>query len=325
MKALVGTTYGSPDVLRLEEVEDPVPEPGHVLVRIRAASVNAGDYRLLRGEPYLARPLMGGLRGPNPPVRGWDGAGVVEAIGDGVDDLAVGDEVFGSGSATFAELASLRAEKVAPKPPHLTFEEAAALPVAGVTALQALQRSGVGEGRRVLVNGAGGGVGTFTVQIAKSMGAHVTAVCSARNVDLATNLGADRVIDYGSEDFTRNGARYDVVVDNVGTRPLRALRRTLTKRGTLVIVGGGKGRVGGALFRFAGAVVLTRLGGPRLMPFITRSSRTDLLALADLVAAGKLRPVIERTYPLAEAAEAIRYVETGHARGKVIVVPEGAR
>jgi NADPH:quinone reductase-like Zn-dependent oxidoreductase len=322
MKAVVGTTYGPAEALQLADVETPVPAAGEVLARVRAASVNAGDWRLMRGEPLLARPLMGGLRGPKPPVRGWDFAGVVEAVGPGVTDFRPGDEVFGRTSGAFADLTAPDADRLAPKPPDMSFEAAAALPVAGITALQALRdRADVRPGQRVLVNGAAGGVGTFAVQIAKALGAEVTAVCSARNAAQAAELGADRVIDYALVDFTRDGVRYDVVLDNVGSRSLRALRRALTPRGTLVLVGGGKGRLLGP-FRLLGAVaVANRFSRRRLLTFLAKPNRADLLELAALVDAGKVRPVIDRTYPLAEAPEAIAYVETGHARGKVIVVP----
>jgi len=320
MQAIVGRKYGSADGLRLEEIEDPVAEPGHVVVRVRAASVNAGDWRLMRGEPYLARPLMGGLRGPKPPVRGWDLAGVVESVGADVTDLRPGDEVFGTGQGTFAELVSAKAQKLAPKPPRLSFEDASALPVAGITALQALRdRAGVEPGQRVLVNGAAGGVGTFTVQIAKTLRADVTAVCNSRNTKLVTELGADKVLAYDLVDFSGNGTRYDAIIDNVGSRPLRALRRALKRDGVLVVVGGGKGRYVGALGRLAAVVVLNRFTSQRLRPFLANTTRSELLRLADLVEAGQLKPVIERTYPLPEAAEAIRYVDTGHARGKVVV------
>jgi NADPH:quinone reductase-like Zn-dependent oxidoreductase len=322
MKAIVGTTYGPAERLRLSDVAEPVPAAGEVVARVRAASVNAGDWRMMRGEPLLARPLMGGLRGPEQPVRGWDFAGVVESVGADVTEFRAGDEVFGRANGAFAELTAADARRLAPKPPALSFEAAAALPVAGVTALQALRdRAGVQPGQRVLVNGAAGGVGTFAVQIAKALGAEVTAVCSARNAEQAVALGADRIIDYARDDFTRDGTRYEVVLDNVGSRSLRSLRRALTPRGTLVVVGGGKGRLLGPLRLLGAAAVANRFTRRRLLPFLAKPNRADLLELIALVDAGKLRPAIDRTYPLEQAPAAIAYVETGHARGKVIVVP----
>jgi NADPH:quinone reductase-like Zn-dependent oxidoreductase len=263
--------------------------------------------------------MMGGLRGPNPAVRGWDVAGVVESVGAGVDDLQPGDEVFGASVATFAELAVADAARLAPKPGALSFEEAAAIPIAGVSALQSLRKAGVAARQRVLVHGASGGVGTFAVQLATLLGATVTGVCSTRNAELAATLGADRVVDYGQIDFTREGVRYDVIVDNVGNRSLAALRRALAPRGTLVVVGGGYGRIVGPLGTFGRILVLNLLVRQRLVPFIAKTNRADLVELANLVVEGRLRPVVSRAYPLAEAASAIAYVETGHPPGKVVV------
>jgi NADPH:quinone reductase-like Zn-dependent oxidoreductase len=319
MQAVVGTRYGPARGLRVEDVPDPVPADDEVVVSVRAASVNAGDWRIMRGEPWLARPMMGGLRGPNPPVRGWDYAGVVVSVGGAVTDVAVGDEVFGSSTATFAELAAANAERAAPKPPGLSFEDAAALPVAGVTALQALRRAEVEPGRRVLVNGAAGGVGTFAVQIAKARGAEVTGVCSGGNADFVRGLGADRVVDYGSEDFTRQGTRYDAVLDCVGNRSIRALRRALAPHGTLVAIGGGSGKLLGPLRLLAAATIVDRFVGQRLIAFLARTTRADLLELASLVESGRVRPAVDRTVSLAQAADAIAYVESHHARGKVVV------
>jgi NADPH:quinone reductase-like Zn-dependent oxidoreductase len=321
VQAIVNARYGSADDLKLEEVDVPTLERDHVLVRVRASSVNPLDWRIMRGEPYLARPLMG-MRGPEPSVRGADVAGTVEAVGEGVTDFRPGDEVFGVGSGAFAELAVARAEKLAPKPASLTFEEAAALPIAGLAGLQALRDHGQLErGQSVLINGAAGGVGTFAVQIAKALGGNVTAVCSTRNVEAIRSLGADHVVDYTVADFTRDGTRYDLIVDNVGNRSLRALRRALTSDGTIVVVTGKGGRLVGPLGHLGAAFVLNRLVGQRLVPFMAKPNRADLLVLAELVETGKLRPVIERTYPLRDTAEAVRYVETGHARAKVVVVP----
>ena len=319
MQAVVGRRYGNPKALRLEDVPEPQAEAGTVLVRVRAASVNAGDWRLTRGLPLIARPMMGGLRGPSPAVRGWDFAGVVESVGAGVEELAVGEEVFGNGVSTFAQLVSAKADRVAPKPGSLTFEEAAAIPVAGVSALQSLRRAEIEPGRRVLVNGAGGGVGTFSVQIAKWLGADVTAVCSGRNAELARSLGADRVIDYAVEDFTRERGAYDVVVDNVGNRSLRAMRRALAKDGTLVVLGGGHGRILGPLGGLGAVLLLNRFVSQRLIPFLAKPTRADLEELAGLVEAGTIRVVVDRTYPLQDTPAAVAYVEEGHARGKVVV------
>ena len=319
MQAIVGRKYGSAEGLRIEEIPDPVAADDEILVKVRAASVNAGDWRIMRGEPWLARPMMGGLRGPDPPVRGWDYAGVVETVGAAVTDIAVGDEVFGSWTATFAELAAVKAERAAPKPPGISFEEAAALPVAGVTALQALRRAGVEPGRRVLVNGAAGGVGSFAVQIAKVRGAEVTGVCSERNVDFVRGLGADDTVDYGREDFTRKGAQYDAVLDCVGNRSISALRHALTPHGTLVEIGGGSGKLLGPLRVLAAAAIVDRFVGQRLMPFLAKPTRADLLELAELVESGRVRPAVDRTVPLSQAAGAIAHVETHHARGKVVL------
>ena len=321
MKAFVNTEYGSPDVLRLEELETPVPDPDEVLLRVHAASVNALDWRMLRGSPYAARPMMGGVRRPKSTLRGRDVAGVVEAVGAGVTDLKPGDEVFGVCGGAFADFTTALAASLAPKPAWLTFEQAAAIPIAGVTALQALRDRGrVKPGEKVLVNGAAGGVGTFTVQVAKALGADVTAVCSTRNVELVRSLGADRVVDYTAEDFSRSGTRYDLIVDNVSSRPLRTMRRVLAPKGRLVVVGG-HGDVLGPLWRLAAAFVLDKVVSNDLIVFIADVNRDDLLVLAGLAEDGRLTPAIERTYPLAEVPDAIRYVETGHARAKVVVTP----
>jgi NADPH:quinone reductase-like Zn-dependent oxidoreductase len=255
------------------------------------------------------------------PVRGWDLAGVVESVGDGVEDLHPGDEVFGTGDGTFAELATARADRLAPKPAGLSFETAGAIGVAGITALQALRdRLHVKPGQRVLVTGAGGGVGTYAVQLAKTYDAEVTGVCSGRKVDLVRELGADRVIDYAVEDFTRDRRRYDAIVDVAGTRSLGATRRALAVDGTLVVIGG-KGKVAGPLARLAKVMILKRLARrQRLMPFLAHTNRADLLELAHMIEAGEIRAVIDRTWELADAAAAIRHVEDGHVRGKAVVV-----
>jgi NADPH:quinone reductase-like Zn-dependent oxidoreductase len=321
VKAFVNTEYGSPDVLRLVEMETPAPDPDGVLLRIHAASVNALDWRMLRGTPYAARPMMGGILRPKSTFRGRDVAGTVEAVGTDVTDLKPGDEVFGVCGGAFADYATAAPENLAPKPGWLTFEQAAAIPIAGVTALQALRDRGrVQAGENVLVNGAAGGVGTFTVQVAKALGADVTAVCSTRNVDLVRSLGADRVLDYTAEDFVRDGVRHDLIVDNVSSRSLRALRRVLTPKGRLVVVGG-HGDVLGPLWRWATVYALDKIVSNDLIVFVADVNRDDLLFLAGLAEDGRLTPAIERTYPLAEVPEAVRYVETGHARAKIVVTP----
>lgn len=321
MKAMLNRRYGAAEDMKLEEIDPPALTSGHVIVRVRAASVNAGDWRLMRGWPRIARPMMGGFRGADPPVRGWDLAGVVESVAEGVDDLKPGDEVFGTGDGTFAELASARATALAPKPAWLSFEDAGAIGVAAITALQALRdRAQVKPGQKVLVTGAGGGVGTFAVQIAKAYGAEVTGVCSSAKIDLVRTLGADRVIDYTAEDFTRDRRRYDVIFDAAGGRSISATRRALAADGTLVVVGG-KGNTLGPIARIVNVVILKRLARrQRLMPFLAHTTAADLLELAAMIDAGKLRVVVDRTFPLPQAAAAIRYVEDGHVRGKAVVV-----
>jgi NADPH:quinone reductase-like Zn-dependent oxidoreductase len=316
MKAIVHDSYGSPDVLQLTEVEQPTVADDNVLVRVRASSVNAFDWRIMRGQPWLVR-AQSGLRKPARRVAGADVAGVVEAVGKGITDLRPGDEVFGSRGGAYAEFVAGKA--FVPKPVNLTFEQAAAVPGAGCTALQAVRdHARIEPGQRVLVNGAGGGVGTFLVQIAKAYGAHVTAVTSTQHLEVVGSIGADRVIDYRHEDFTRGRERYDTVLDVGGTPSLGACRRALTPEGTLVLVGAGKGRLG-PLSRPLAAIVRTRVLRQRIVVFIATVTRDDLRALKDLIEAGKVVPVIDRTYPLAQAAEAVRYMERGHARGKVVI------
>ncbi|MEV6950358.1 NAD(P)-dependent alcohol dehydrogenase [Streptomyces sp. NPDC051183] len=322
MKAIVQDRYGSPDVLEFREVDKPVVADGEVLVRVRAAAVNARDWHLMRGDPYVAR-LVLGLRRPKERIRGTDFAGLVEAVGKGVTGLSPGDEVFGEADGAFAEYVCAPAEAVGLKPANLTFEQAAAVPLAGNTALMGLRDLGrVAPGQQVLVNGASGGVGTFAVQIAKSLGAEVTGVCSTRNADLVRSLGADHVVDYTREDFTRGGRRYDLVFDLVGNRSLSDLRRVLTPAGTLVLSGGGVSE-GGSLFGPMGLIIkgqaLSRFAGHRLLVLTATQDRENLAELRRLAEAGSISPVIDRTYPLSEAPEAIRYLEVEHARAKVVV------
>ncbi|MFI2433359.1 NAD(P)-dependent alcohol dehydrogenase [Streptomyces sp. NPDC018693] len=323
MKAIVQERYGPPEALELRDIERPVPGAGEVLVRVRAASLNAYDWHFMRGDPMLGRPTMGFTR-PRVRVRGRDFAGEVEAVGSGVTALKPGEEVFGQADGTLAEFVCARADEVGPKPANLGFEQAAAIPLAGNTALMCLRdTAGTQQGQRVLVNGASGGVGTFAVQIAKADGAEVTAVCSARNAGQARALGADHVVDYTREDFTRSGRRYDIVLDLVGNHSLGALRRALTPTGTLVLSGGGVyegGSVVGPMGLFLKRRLLSPLvRGQRLLECAERIDTAHLATLRELAEAGTVVPVVERTYPLSEAVDALRYLETEHARAKIVV------
>ena len=320
MRAVVQHRYGPPSVLTSTEVARPAPGRGDVLVRVRAASVHPGDHFVMTGEPYLLR-LAFGLRRPRHGILGRDLAGVVAAVGRDVTALRPGDEVFGwSTAGTLAEYACVAADQLVPVPAGLSFVDAAAVPTSGMTALQALRDvADVRPGRTVLVIGASGGVGSFAVQIAKALGAEVTGVCSTRNLDLVRSLGADHVVDYTTTDVTSAGRRYDVVLDNVETRPLAAVRRVLTPTGTLVPNSGRGGRWVGPVGRIVRARLLSGFTRQRLAPFLSVEKRRDLLALADLLATGRVRPVVDRTYPLDEAAAALQHVGTGHARGKVVV------
>ena len=319
MQAIVQDRYGSPDVLRLREIDRPTLSDDRVLVRVKAASVNAYDWHMLRGDPYVVR-ASEGLRRPKQPVAGVDFAGVVEAVGKDVTEFRPGDEVFGERGAAFAEFVTPRPQDLAPKPSNLTFEQAAAVPMAGFTALQALRDKGaVKPGQHVLVTGAAGGVGTFAVQLAKAMGAEVTAECHTTGTDLVASIGADHVVDYTREDVTRGSARFDLILDISAVHPLRALRRVMTENGVLVVVGAPKGRWFAPLRRPLGAVVLSRFGSQRLLPFLAERRKSDLLILRDRIEAGEVRPVIDSTYALADTADAIRRLEAGHVRGKVVI------
>lgn len=323
MQAIVYCDYGSPEVLRLESIEKPVPADDQVLVRVRAASVNPLDWHYMRGEPYLMR-LDGGLRKPKVTRLGVDFAGTVESVGRNVTRFKPGDAVFGGRTGAFAEYVAAREQGLVLKPENVTFEQAAAVPIAGITALQALRDKGkVGPGQRVLINGASGGVGTFAVQIARSLGAHVTGVCSTRNVGLVRSLGADEVIDYTRQDFTRGGQRYDVIVDMVGNHPMRAYKRVMQPKGIYVMVGGPKGRWVAPMDRVVSAAVLSRFASQEFGMLLAKLNREDLTVLADLMRSGKVTPVIDRRYSLSQVPEAIAYLETGRARGKV-VIPVGA-
>ena len=319
MKALVQEGDGSADVLHVREIERPAVAPGRVLVKVRAASVNALDWHSVHGGTVLkiASTVM---RSKAEPVRGVDLAGVVEAVGENVTQFKPGDEVFGNAPASFAEYASGLADRIALKPANVSFEQAAAVGVAGNTALQGLRDvAGLHPGQRVLIHGAAGGVGTFSVQIAKALGAHVTAVTGANKVDIIRSLGADEVIDYSKEDFTRRPERFDIVFDVAATRSIGSLRRVLLPGGVLVLVGADK-RGGVAIFgRILSAFVRSRLLRQRVRFFVARQDAKDLLFLRDLLESGQLAPRIDRTYPLSEGAEAIRYVGTGQARAKVVI------
>jgi len=322
MKAFVQHRYGPPEVLALEEIERPAIADEDVLIQVRAVGLNAGDAFVMQGVPYFMR-LFAGLRRPKHPVRGADVAGTVTAVGSRVTDLRPGDEVFGSDllvAGGLAEYAKAPSRRVAPKPAGILFEQAAAIPIAGCTALQALRdKAQVQPGQTVLINGASGGVGTFAVQIAKALGARVTAVCSTTNVDLVRSLGADSVIDYTRDDFTKGTERFDVILDNVANHSLSELRRVLTPKGILVPNANTSGRWLGGMSRSIKALVMSPFVPERIRPFLAQVNQGDLLALTDLVEAGKVRPVIDRTYQLSQTADAMRHLESGHARGKVIV------
>jgi NADPH:quinone reductase-like Zn-dependent oxidoreductase len=322
MKAVVQDTYGPADVLELREIDQPVVGDDEVLVRVHAAGVDPGVWHLMTGLPYLVRVMGYGLRTPKVGVRGRDVAGRVEAVGTNVSQVQPGEEVFGICEGSFAEYACARPGKLAPKPANLTFEQAAAVPISGLTALQALRDTGkIQPGQQVLVIGAAGGVGTFAVQLAKALGAEVTGVCSTTKVDLVRSIGADHVVDYTREDFADGARHWDLIVDTAGRRSLSQLRRALTRRGTLVIVGGeGGGRwLGGFDRQILRAPLRSALVRQRLRPFISKERRADLVVLKGLIEDGKVTPVIDRTYPLSEVPEAIRHLEEGHARGKVVI------
>ena len=325
MQALVQDVYGSSAVLRLDEVDRPDPAAGQVLVRVAAASVNAADWHIMRGEPRIARLMdrsIFGRTGPRQRIRGRDFAGTIDAVGPGVRGWQVGDTVLGEDDATLAEYAVVDQSCLAHKPDALSFEEAAAMPLAAVTADLCLRQGGVQAGHRVLIIGASGGVGTFAVQLAAARGADVTAVCSTRNIDLVTSLGAKQVVDYTHEDFTHLGRAYDVVLDLVGNRGLRDLRRVVAPGGRLVLSGGGnpgQGEYLGPVGLMAKAGLFGRALGLRVHIPRAAPDAERLTELAEIAARGEIRPVIDRAYPLADAVEAIRHLEEEHARGKIVV------
>ncbi len=324
MKAIVYCEYGSPDVLKFEDVEKPVPNDDQILIRVRAASLNFIDPGLMRG-PWPLR-LMSGLRKPEKTGLGNDMAGTVEAVGKNVTLFKAGDEVFGVGRPTLAEYACARERGLVIKPANVTLEQAGAVAWAGFTALQGLRQGNIQPGQKVLINGATGGVGTFAVQIAKSLGADVTAVCSTGKVDLVRSIGADHVIDYTKEDFTKGDQRYDVIFDNVNNHSFSDRRRVLTPNGICVIAGiGGAGLHPEAWGRIAGifkADLSSRFVRQTFVRYGTKTDKEDLKLLSDLMQTGKVTPVIDRTYKLSETAEAMRYFEEGHARGKVVITVE---
>jgi NADPH:quinone reductase-like Zn-dependent oxidoreductase len=322
VKAIVQDEYGTADVLELRDIEQPAPAADELLVHVRAAGVDPGVWHLMTGRPYLVRMMGLGVRRPKQPVRGWAFAGTVEAVGDTATELQPGDEVYGVARGSFAEYSAADLGEIARKPANLGFDEAAAVPISGETALQALRDRGeIESGDRVLVIGASGGVGTYAVQLAKAFGAEVTGVASTTKLDLVRSIGADHVVDYLQEDFTDGRQRYDLIVDTGGRRPLSELRRALAPDGTLVIVGGeggGKwtGGFGRQMFR---APLLSLFVGQKLRPLTAKTTTEDLAALTELIEAGKVKPVIDRTYALDEAPDAVRYLESGQARGKVVV------
>jgi len=323
MKAIVYHSYGSPDVLKCEEIEKPAPKDNEVLVKVRAASLNPLDWRLMKGQPSALR-IFFGLRRPRFGRPGVDMAGVVESVGKNVTRFKPGDEVFGACRGACAEYASAPESRLAVKPSKVTFDQAASVNVAALTALQGLRDKGsLQPAQKVLINGAAGGVGTFAVQIAKCLGAQVTGVCSTRNLEMVRSIGADRVIDYTREDFTRSGQRYDVILDNVANHPLSAIRRVLNPKGRYILVGAPHSpsmiELLGGLFK---PLMLSLFVSQKLSFFIAKPNKEDLTMIGELISSGKVTPVIDRRYRLSEVPDAIRYLEEGHARGKVVIVVE---
>lgn len=317
MKAIVQNAYGSPDILELKEIDRPAVKDNGVLVRVQAAALHAGDIFCLRGVPYVAR-MSVGIPRPRNYVPGLDVAGQVEAIGKEVTGFQPGDEVFGTGNGACAQYAFVKKENVMPKPSGLTFQQAAAVPTSALAALHGIRDAGkVQQGQKVLINGASGGVGTYAVQIARALGAEITGVCSTGNMDLVRSIGAHHVIDYTREDFTRGGERYDLILDQVANHSLSDCRRPLTPRGIFIPNSGHSG-MGFIIKAFLTSLFVRQQG----RPYVSIPNQADLLILKELLESGKVTPVIDRTYPLSEAAEAFRYLEKGHARGKVVITVE---
>ncbi len=313
MKAIVQHEYGSPDVLQLQDVDRPTVGDDDVLIRVHAAGVNPADWHYMTGTPNLIRIGGGGFSKPKRSIPGLDLAGRVEAVGKNVGGFEPGDDVFGENKRGYAEYAVAPEERLVLKPANLSFEEAAAVPIAALTALQALRdKAQVQPGQKVLINGASGGVGTFAVQIAKSLGAEVTGVCSTRNVEMVRSIGADHVIDYTKEDFTQDGKRHDVILDTVGTRSLSDLKRVLIEKGIYVGIGGPK-----TSLRLLGRMPM--FGSQKMVSMLAKQTEEDLVVLSGLLESGEMTPVIDRTYPLSETPEALRYLGEGHVRGKVVI------
>jgi NADPH:quinone reductase-like Zn-dependent oxidoreductase len=325
MKAVIYCDYGKADVLRLADLAKPVPNDSQLLVRVRAASVNPYDWHFIRGTPYLMR-LGIGLRKPKNSRLGVDFAGTVEAVGKNVTEFKPGDEVYGGKTGAFAQYVCATEKGVVRKPQNLTFEQAGSVQIAGMTALQALRKfAAVQPGQRVLINGASGGVGTFAIQIGKALGAHVTAVCSGRNVELVRALGADEVIDYTKEDFAQSGKQWDAILDNVPNHSLSDCRRSLAANGKYIMIGGGgpeDGRWIGPFARVIKLMLLEPFVKQEMRMMMSEPTKDDMTYLRDLMQAGKVRPVIDRAYPLSQIADAVRYLEKGHARGKVVITVE---
>jgi len=324
MKAIVRTKYGPPEVLQLAQVEKPVPKDNEVLVKVHAASVNKADWVLIRGKPFLVRLAGFGLLKPKNRIPGTDVAGRVEAVGKDVKQLKPGDEVFGDlarwGLGGFAEYVCPHEDALALKPANITFEEAAAVPMSALTALQALRKGKIHPGQKVLINGASGGVGTFAVQIAKSFGAEVTAVCSMRNLDVARSIGADHVVDYTQEDFTKNGQHYDLIVAANGYQPISAYRRALSPKGIYVMTGGSRAQIVQAMFL---GPLISKIGSKKMGSLgDMKPNKEDYVFLSGLLEAGRIVPVIDRRYPLSQVPEALQYLGEGHARGKVVITVE---
>jgi len=321
MRAATIKRYGSPDVIEITEVDRPMCGAGEVLIAVRAASVNPYDWHSMTGTPFPLR-FQGGLRRPKNPRLGIDVAGVIEAVGENVTKFAVGDEVFGGASGAFAEFVTVNDKTLVRKPENTTFEEAAAVPVGALTAVQGLRDKGMIEaGQRVLVNGAAGGVGTYAIQLAKHFGADVTGVCSTRNIEMVSALGADHVVDYTADDFTDHGIAYDLILDNVGNRKVKHLKRCMTPTGNYVMVGAPKDGVLGPIGHMMTTLLRFKFGKRRGVSFVAKHTLDDMELFRDLLSSGEMRSVIDTSYPLDQAADALRQLSTGHARGKIIITP----
>lgn len=321
MKAVVHRCYGSADVLKLENIEKPIPAANEVLVKVKAASVNPLDWHYMRGSPYIMRLIGSGLGAPKNPRLGVDFAGTVEAVGSSVRQFKPGDEVFGGGNGAFGEYVMIAEDQgIVLKPENISFEQAASVPIAAITALQALRDEGqIMPGQKVLINGASGGVGTFAVQIAKSYGAEVTGICSGRNAEMVKSLGADYVINYKQEDYTQGSEKYDLIIDMIGNHSLSQNRKVMTPHGKFIIIGGAKGNWLAPLMRPISAMMYSPFVDQEFYMFIAQIRKQDLSVLGELMKSGEITPVIDRSYPLNEVQDAIRYSEQGHARGKIII------